>query len=253
MAIIGGMDLGYGSQTKLIRTNFLCTKMTADSSAQALSNMLTLVNRRLPTNMQCDYIVTEFSNQVITPNDLAPGGQEFSVIVQYGRRATVALMGPSFDALAARQGIATAAGDGGAPSFSANKVTGHIHMITSLNACKITADSAGDNFDGFAAIVLGPPTSNDAHMVEDANSKLLDKLMEGAGSVGVADLSEPLEVINGAGLSTVDYTDAALTTDFIPEGNAAGVTPTTFTSLDSIINNKVFAILSVTAITQTAQ
>jgi hypothetical protein len=162
-------------------------------------------------------------------------------------------MGPSFDALAARQGIATAAGDGGAPSNSANKVTGHIHMITSLNACKITADSAGDNFDGFAAIVLGPPTTNDAHMVEDANSKLLDKLMDGAGSVGVADLSEPLEVINGVGLSTVDYTDAALTTDFIPEGNAAGVTPTTFTSLDSIINNKVFAILSVTAITQTAQ
>ena len=257
MAIIGGMDAGYGSQTKLIRTNFLCAKMAGDSSSQALSNMLTLVNRRLPTNMQCDYVVTEFAQNINVPTGNANGSTEHSVIATYGRRGNMSLMGPSSDSLANRAGIGAHAGEGGSFGFVHKKTAGVVHMVTSVNACRITAHAAGDNFDTFSSVVLNPPTTNDAHIVEDINSKLLDTMMEGFHGTGsltstMINLTAPLEDIDGL-LSTVDYTDAALTTNFIPEGNTAGLSPTTFTSLGAIIDNKVFAILSVTALIQTAQ
>lgn len=257
MAIIGGMDAGYGSQTKLIRTNFLCAKMAGDSSSQALSNMLTLVNRRLPTNMQCDYVVTEFAQNINVPTGNASGSTEHSVIARYGRRGNMSLMGPSTDSLANRAGIGAHAGEGGSFGVVQKKTAGVVHMVTSVNACRITAHAAGDNFDTFSSVVLNPPTTNDAHIVEDINSKLLDTMMEGFHGTGsltstMINLTAPLEDIDGL-LSTVDYTDAALTTNFIPEGNTAGLSPTTFTSLGAIIDNKVFAILSVTALIQTAQ
>lgn len=243
MAIIGGMDAGFGSQVKIIRTNFLVTKTSATlTNDTGLSNMLNLVNHRIPSNMQCDYLMIDDQAATVT-------GVTSRNILTYLGSGDTALMGPSTSSLAQASGLESHAN-------TLDKLHDHtngiVHMITSLSGVKITANAAGDNFDNFAAVVIGPQFAGDQSKVEQVNNAMLrDQLNTGTASV--PSLANPLTIVNNAGISTIDYTDAALNNDFIPEGNTAGITPTTFTSLGAIIDNKVFGILSVTAIIQTAQ
>ena len=59
--------------------------------------------------------------------------------------------------------------------------------------------------------------------------------------------------IRSKGVSDVDYSTAALNSEFVAEGNTGGLTPTTFTTLDSLVHNKNYVILSVTALVRDAQ
>ena len=103
MAIIGGMDTGFGSQVKLIRTNFLVTR-SADQALDAshntgLSNFLALANNRLPKNLQCDYIFVASSDNNNGEFITSP------VIATYQNRGKVSLMGPSTNSLANASGL----------------------------------------------------------------------------------------------------------------------------------------------------
>lgn len=243
MAIIGGMDSGFGSQVKIIRTNFLVTKTSATlTNDTGLSNMLNLVNHRIPSNMQCDYLMIDDQAATVT-------GITSRNILLYLGSGDAALMGPSTSSLAQASGLESHAN-------TLDKLHDHtngiVHMLTSLSAVKITANAAGDNFDEFTFLPLAVNSAGDQSKVEQTNSAMLRDQLD-TGTASLPSLANPLGIVNNAGISTIDYTDAALNNDFIAQGNTAGVTPTTFTSLGAIIDNKVFGILSATAIIQTAQ
>ena len=69
----------------------------------------------------------------------------------------------------------------------------------------------------------------------------------------VIDLSKPIADIRSKGVSDVDYSATALNSGFVAEGNTGGLTPTTFTTLDSLVHNKTYVILSVTALVRDVQ
>ena len=245
MAIIGGMDSGFGSQVKLVRTNILVTRMTANTNTdQPLCNMLELVNQRLPLNFQCDYICIGHTSP--TAGSITSG-----VVMTHGEKDNVSLMGPSADSLAKASGLEAHANT---LSDVQKRTAPIVHQVTSLAAVTLTADTASDTFDTFERLVLNPLGTGDVDLETSINTDTLLQQAQKSDFTGDdgLDLSGAISDVS-IGLTTIDYTDAALNADFIPVGNAAGVTPTTFTSLGSIINNKTFAVLTVTALVQPAQ
>ena len=98
MAIIGGMDSGFGSQVKLVRTNILVTRMTGNTDTdQPLCNMLELVNNRLPLNLQCDYFKCYWGSHTsptalsITSGVVTTHGEKDNFLFTYGSKSTDSL------------------------------------------------------------------------------------------------------------------------------------------------------------------
>jgi hypothetical protein len=246
MAIIGGMDTGYGSQAKLIRTNFLVTR-SADSALTAshntgLSNFLTLANNRLPKNLQCDYIFVASSDSNSGVNITSP------VIATHENKGKVSLMGLSTNSLANASGLE---GHANTSVKLGEKSNGIIHQVVSIGAVKLTADGTSDTFDTVATVVLNPIGSNNIPMLDVINGELIkDQFLEELNAASTVDLTNVIDDVDSEA-STIQYPRPVFTTSFIPEGNTAGLTPTTFDS--PFINNKVWVVLSVTALIQTAQ
>ncbi len=246
MAIIGGMDTGFGSQVKLIRTNFLVTR-SADQALDAshntgLSNFLALANNRLPKNLQCDYIFVASSDNNNGEFITSP------VIATYQNRGKVSLMGPSTNSLANASGLEAHANTS---VKLGEKSNGIIHQVVSIGAVKLTADGASDSFDTVATVVLNPIGSNNIPMLDVINGELIkDQFLDTVNAASTVDLTNAIDDVDSEA-STVHYSRPVLTNLFRPAGNAAGLTPTTFNH--GTINNKIWVVLSVTALIQTAQ
>jgi hypothetical protein len=262
MGILGGLDLGHGSQLKLIRTNFLCTEMTSTgaNTSQALANFLTLANNRLPKLLKCDYILVVDSDSEVFPSiptgQVAKTSQHSNVafgfasasLPDHARDTNIALMGPSTASLAVKSAAGTHAN-----SFTdvQSKASGKVLAVTSISAFKTSASNA-DAFFGTSSVEFEGGVNDEAHL-DFINSTLLSRQLNGAtGSVSI-DLSKPIADIRSEGVSDVDYSATALNSGFVAEGNTGGLTPTTFTTLDSLVHNKSYVILSVTALVRDAQ
>lgn len=250
MGIIAGFDLGNGSQTKLIRTNFLVTNLSGAADSQALSNMLNLANNRLPTMMKCDYIYVGIGT-VNVPTGAPANSTEHSNVALSANQNNIALMGPSTASLAARAGIGSHGGEGGVANSVQIKASGKVIMLTGIGVVKIQASAATDNFDVFSAVEL-PGQTLDESQLDEANGLLLVKQLT-TGASATVDLQRPLFAARN-GISNVNYHSSELAAgSFVPEGNREGTPPTTFTSLGADIDNKFFGILSVTALVETAR
>ena len=115
----------------------------------------------------------------------------------------------------------------------------------------MTADGASNTFDTVATVVLNPVGSNNIPMLDVINGELIkDQFQPTSNATSTVNLANAIEDVDSEA-STMQYTRPVFTSMFRPEGNAAGLTPTTFNH--PMINNKVFVILSVTALIQTAQ
>lgn len=247
MAIIGGMDTGYGSQVKLIRTNFLVTREPGSALSTVhntgLSNFLTLANNRLPKNLQCDYIFVASSDSNNAEFITSP------VIATLENKAKVSLMGPSTDSLAKASGLEAHANTS---VKLGEKSNGIIHQVVSIGAVKLTsAGGTDDNFADVATVVLNPIGGNNIPMLDVINGEILtDQLFPADNATSTVDLTNVIDDVDSEA-STVQYSRPVFTTSFIPEGNTAGLTPTTFDS--PFIAEKDYVVLSITALIQTAQ
>ena len=263
MGILGGLDLGHGSQLKLIRTNFLCTEMTSTgaNTSQALANFLTLANNRLPKLLKCDYILVVDSDSEVFPSvstgQVAKTAKHSNVafgfasasLPDHARDTNIALMGPSTASLAIKSAAGTHAN-----SFTdvQSKASGKVLAVTSISAFQTSPNNTADTFTGTSGVEFEGGVNDEAHL-DFINSNLLARQLNGAtGSVSI-DLSKPMADIRSKGVSDVDYSTAALNSEFVAEGNTGGLTPTTFTTLDSLVHNKNYVILSVTALVRDAQ
>lgn len=263
MGILGGLDLGHGSQAKLIRTNFLCTTISGECTSQALANFLTLANNRLPKLVKCDYITVVNSGGGVSLT-IPSGNRAFSTehgVVAMGFQSTtagaanthahetnMALMGPSVASLAVKS-----AAPAHADSFSdvQTKSNGKILALTGLAAIKLSAVASTDSFGGFTEIDLIAGLNDETQLDFSNAATLVKQLSE--GNLSSADLSKPLSSIRSGGISSTDFTVAGLNDGFVAEGNRSGLTPTTFTTLGADIDSKVFGILSVTALVRDAE
>ena len=270
MGILGGMDLGHGSQLKLIRTNYLCVSSSSNNNtSQAYSNMLQLANDRLPKSLKCDYILVAagVSSPIAVPTGNRPQTVEHTTVAYatgqtsegFRHGANVAIIGPSAQSLAARSSAGTYADS---VADVQGKSSGKVLSLTGVSAFPLRVIASTDSLSAIGSLSLDAGLDN-SYVLDIMNSQLLVKQMqEGSAGLGTSsassiDLQEVIGEISGS-IDSYDYNNDLLDENFVPAGSTTG-TPSTFTSIDEgktgsqSIDLKRFVLLSVTAIVRDAQ
>ena len=246
MSIVAGMDLGYGSQVKVVTSNYLVVNVDSSPTEAGAVNFLTVVNQALVTGstatdgrqkaFQFDYIMCDGNAPTIT----SP-----SVIDATGT-TTVPVTGPSPSVLGAQGDLAAHQNSASDIGRSAN---GTILAILSASGGVLTQDEASSLFDTFTAVNMAGLT-DDASVLSHLQAELLAAQLAGT-SLSTIDVTDVLAEIAGETLSATDLSVAALNADFVAKGNASGATATTLAAVTA--NNEKFGVMSITALVRTAQ
>jgi len=251
MATIAGMDLGYGSQVKIVKTNYLVVNADTSPTDQGAANLLHAFNRELQGGvtssdtrvlpMTCDYIILDGNApSTITSPNVIDGTS--------GSNIQVPLMGPSPSALH------TVSGDGAgshnnttaAIGTSANGV---ILSILSASVCVAINNDGGSDIDGIAGVEINNLTTT-MDPVNDLSNKLTIAQLTGAGLATINVYNLVAEAA-GETLTAASLAGSTLNADFVMKGNASGTAETTLA--DCLADNVKMGIISITALVRTAQ
>jgi hypothetical protein len=212
MTIIAGMDLGYGSQVKIVRTNYLVVKDSAQASVQQCANFLDLYNHVVTANargtetlLTADYIVCGAN---------APSG------VAAGKGANVL-------PLVATSGANVAFGGNHANPVAKSANT-QLQCLAVLNMSAIEFTDATFTAGAIIVPVLAGPITDNL-----AGELLLDNLGAVADDTATTGLMPTTlnlddmfdDMVAALGTGTVNLVGIA-DADFVRSGNAAGTTPT---------------------------
>ena len=211
MALLAGMDVGYGSQVQLVRTNYLVVKDAAAATLQQCANFLDLYNHVVSQNaraasslLQADYIVCAAN----APSDAAAGKGANVLPLVATSGANVAFGGNHANPTSKQDGTqlrALAVLQVTGIEFTNATFTAGAYVpvvladnIASQVAAELLIDQMGAVADDTATTGLIPSTLNLDGMFDDMTAALANT----AAIAGVADA------------------------DFVRHGNAAGTTPT---------------------------
>lgn len=232
MATLAGMDLGYGSQIKVVRTNYLCLNhidsgtVTAQSLANVLQMYNTIQTQADADHLTCDYIITLADNAHgsgaagASTLGSAPSGTSPTVVRSI---TTLPVLGPSFDHVAqvSGDGIVSGVNDSAAnlgTSFS-NKVLAVLNYgMVVFGGASFTTPTAIDLLGG----VGGGAQLMMSELLCDGNSDTVDATQPMLDMIGTSGLGQ------ARAKTTLDLTNANFNADFVQKGNAAGTTETTF-------------------------
>ena len=248
MSIVAGMDLGYGSQVKVVTSNYLIVNAAANPTDTGAVNFLALVNQQLVTgSSDTDARQKAFQFDYIMCDGNAPATiTSPSVIDATAGTINVPVHGPSSSVLGGGS-TESHSTDAAAIGRSAN---GTILAILSASAGKMTQDETSSSFDAFATVNLAG-LADDASVASHLQGELLAAQLTGSSlsTIDVADIVA--EFTAGDALSAVDLSVAGLNADFVAKGNAAGTTGTTLAAVTA--DDDVHGVMSITALVRTAQ
>ena len=254
MPTIAGMDLGYGSQIRLVKTNFLVVNAdnTKNGTAQAHANLLTLYNNQVQlkargnSGAECDYIITAADNGGGSATLTSPASGTDPRVVDVSSSTLVHLMGPSRNFLAGQADLAAHQDEAAHIGTSAN---GKVLAVLSVGMMTFT----GNTFTaGVAVDLLGGTAGATALMNGELLADILGTTADTAGSevhagavpfVDIANLTTDM-MASLTGTPTLDMTNAAFTTNFVEKGNASGATAS---DIDTLAGTGVTEVVADTA------
>ena len=246
MTTLAGMDLGYGSQVKIVQTNFLVAAYDTNGTAQAYANFLHLYNRTISpdSGAKADYIIPSTGAAADSPTS-GTDPVVADVDASTGTNGLVHLIGPSRSHLAQQSDLAAHQNSAADIGLSAN---GKVLAVLSVIA---TPYQTGTDFTGLTVTETLAGTSTHT---DNVNANLLvDSL---GGPVSHIDISSALADLHtalaAASAATLDFTDADLNANFVMKGNAAGTDETTLADITAPAADTT-GLISVVALVRTAQ
>lgn len=236
MATIAGMDLGYGSQVKVVRTNYLVLRDDSGATVDGCKNALTLFQGALSgTILQPEYVTA--TADITTSTDPT---------VLLSAMTSCPVVGPQPGALHQASGIPT---DGTVnAAYIGNTSNGEILTILSANFALIT--TVGDTYATFADTsdwTIAPQTGDgigsltDDGFADHLNAEILNINANNQGLISLADILTDIGTMG----AQADLSVAGLNADFVAPGNASGSTPS------AIGAGQNAAIISVVALVKT--
>jgi len=230
MTTLAGMDLGFGSQVKVVRTNYLALGHTdADISAQPLANALQMYNTLQLQNdaphLVADYVITINDNGNGSSTAASTLGKVPSTTASTVVRSitTVPVMGPSPDHVAQVTGDGIVAGKNDTAANLGVSFSNQVLAVLNVGSIKF----AGAGFTTPTAVDLLGGVGGSAQLVysELLCDGVTDTIDLTAVFIDLLDTSA-LGAIHAA--STLDLSNALFNADFVAKGNAAGTTETVF-------------------------
>ena len=277
MTTIAGMDLGYGSQVKIVRTNFLLVNAVEDKAGTAAqyANLLSLYNQHVKEQaggnsiLTCDYIIPAMDNGSSAGSGLCGLTSVSSgtdpVVADLSASTLVHLMGPSRNALAQQADLEAHQDEAAHIGTSAN---GKVLAVLSTGLMSHT----GETFTGGVAIDLlggtaGATALMNGELLADATGTTASTAGSevSAGMVPFVDIGNLTTDATASltGTPTLDFTASgmvsALGSGFVAKGNATEAAHTSITTLAALgsevgdFTGDSTAIISIVALMRTAQ
>lgn len=248
MPTLAGMDLGYGSQVKVVRTNFLFTEVLTNGTAQAYANLLHIYNQTMGPDslLKADYIVPVVGNA-----EVAPTSGTDPVVADLSSSKFASLIGPSRSFLASQSDIGTGniIPSGQTHNAAYHGVAANGQILGVLNSSIVVFAGAD-----FTTPTVKETLATTTTITEALNGALLADSISGPVSyldiTVLADDATVATTLTATGDAVM--TEAALTTSFVMKGNAAGNTETVVGDLTGIAANTC-SLGSVFALVRTAQ
>jgi hypothetical protein len=240
MATIAGLDLGYGSQVQLVKTNYLFVGTTAARcTAQAQANLLHLYNRNVNASIKADYInVMNGAAASTAASALVPLSGTDPTVIDSADLTNWPMRGPSASHLAQASGLHSTGDTAAEMGITAN---GQVLNILSVGA--VTFSGA----DWTTPVVQD--TLGIANGVDNMNNLLL--IAQASGPSPHIDFTDVFADIIAAltAAATLVGTVALLNDSFVLKGNAAGTTETLLSTVSTgTIVADTSALVSVLAI-----
>jgi hypothetical protein len=259
MTAIAGLDLGYGSQIKIVRTNYLLVGADTAGTAQAHANLLqmynySVMNRASGNNRDtADYIVSVSSSASGALTAEAPTNSTTDPrVISSTTLTNWPVMGPSATSLGTQADLGFAGADSAADMGCAANgdilcVLGYGQM--SFGALLLDGEIVEDTLGGTGGTAQD---LNSRLMVARSGSTVATGAM--AGRIPHLDMTEAFATfiagVAGDGLAA-DFTAAALTTGFVSKGNSTGATPTEISDLGNIVADTA-GMISITTLVAVA-
>ena len=225
MGILGGLDVGFGANMQVVRTNYLCVKDSGAALTQNAANFLSLYNQHVSeqafgnTGLTCDYILpmaNQCSDAGTTSSDVVIETINGSALPVANQRANAASSNG--------YGIIAVLGVG-AVEFTNATFTAGTAIASAIDA---NADLANS---GLLLDMVGASSDGGAH----------------AGMATTIDLSGIVADLATACGNTLALTDAQLAAGaFVEKGNATGATATTLA--DVTVGANAAGVISVTTL-----
>ena len=245
MAIVGGMDLGYGSQIQVVRTNYLVVgHINATATAQAYANFLALYND-IQTQAGAKELVADY---ILGLNDNG-GSAGAEVDPSSGIDPKVLYAGSSLTNFPVRGPVDEAIADETVNTYpdaadTTAEVGRNYKILAVLN---MGVMDFGASFTAGGAIDLLGGTSGNAQ-------QMMSKLMvaQVGGDTSVLDFTEVMTDVTAAGVlggtATLSLANAAFNASFVQKGNSTGATPTTLGSGETAVVGDTCALISVVSL-----
>lgn len=255
MATIAGLDLGYGSQTQIVRTNYLYVATKAGDGGTNAQNAtyLQCFNDMLARTltgggrhpMHCDYIV---------PLVAGTGAAEPTVTGAAAAGLLLPVMGPTREFLAQQGDLATRGGHTDSIADQGTSANGQILAILASGIVDVTISVTDSIATAASAVALDTliGTGGAAHALNGA----LMALTVGAAVDGGAASGAGLGAFFAMGDLAVDLASSdgtpsvevnTITTSPVRKGNAAGATATdlgSVTGVDTADNHHIVSLIS---------
>lgn len=248
MSTLAGMDLGFGSQVKVVTTNFLVAAYGTNGTAQAYANLLHLYNATVGSDSAavCDYIIPSTGAAADSPTSGTDAVVADCDASTPGTNGLVHLMGPSRSHLAQVTGdgiVATVNDTAANLGISAN---GKVLVVLSAFASPF---QTGTNFSGLTVLESLATTTTHTDLL---NAQLqINALSAPVAHVDITSLLADLHTALG-GTPSLNLGEANLNASFVLKGNAAGTTETVIGDITAP-GADTTGIISVTALVRTAQ
>jgi hypothetical protein len=232
MATLAGMDLGYGSQVQIVKTNYLYVAIKAGDGGTVAQqrDYLELFNATLNKNqtsgglhpLTCDYII---------PSLAGTGNADPKVTGASATDLLLPVMGPSYASLAQQADLA---GHQNSAADMGSTANGHILAFIGSGIVNVTISVASSvaTIDSAAALDTLVGTGGLSHALTGSLlARTVDQAVDGGVASGNAlgaffpmgDLHTDLAASDN-GTPAVELN--TLTTSVVYPGNAAGNTPT---------------------------
>jgi hypothetical protein len=252
MAILAGMDLGFGSQVKILRTNYLYAQGKAGDAATTAqqATYLQLFNQALAANqtgngqhpLHCDYIIPS-----IVATDAATN-PDARVTVAAATTLPVPVMGPTNNALGKQSGLGdnfnTAAEMGSSANGYILGILG-VSLITPVIDSNGVIQSAGG--EDLLTTTAGPSGINTQLLAATVDASVDGGVTSGNGLAAFFLLGDIFTDLAASDHATAAIELDTITTSPVFAGNAAGTTATTLTAatgFNTTDGNIIVSVLS---------
>ena len=230
MGILGGLDVGFGANMQIVRTNYLVVNTQAAATTAEMARFLALYNTQAAQNaaghsgLTCDYILSE-SN---APSDAATTGVDDPTVITGIDGAALPIAGQH------------------------SRQTGqNVIAVLAVGATLLHKDGAGGTAVASALDANADRANSDLLLAlagaTDVDTTFADNVKYGAlQTVNLSGMVADIKAAMGAADAHLASDTLLSDTGFVEKGNATGAAPATFAGITTMDDDSIAVLTVVT-------